>query len=186
MIAAADLPIGLLHLMSIGDHSRGEVPPDMIEPVVGFRQWRLREDKLLSPYASSIVWDESPLRAQCMPGLFPVRGTSWTHSTPAPARHCACGIYAYFEPCMQWELVYNVSLVPGAVILWGRIEVHRGGMRGQYARAICLASPRRALRHGAIQRAAGRLGIELVEDIRDLKQVALRYGRPLPDGFTPD
>ena len=63
------------------------------------------------------------------------------HREPAPAPQCACGIYAYFEPHRrEWSPAYG-WLVAGAVILWGRIEVHRGGMRAEYARAAALALP---------------------------------------------
>jgi hypothetical protein len=38
--------------------------PDLIEPVIGYRQWRLREDRLRSPFRDE-TWEGAELHADC-------------------------------------------------------------------------------------------------------------------------
>lgn len=169
----------------IGEHYGGARPPDLIEPVVGYREWRIQGTRLVSPFASSVTWGREALKARCMPNLFPVgRGTE-THSAPAPASECVCGIYAFFEPMWRWEAGASGRLVAGAVILWGRIEVHRDGMRAEYARPVVLALPRFGANERAIGMIAGRLDLE-VAPLDELRACALRYGQPLPNSLMPD
>jgi hypothetical protein len=161
--------------------------PDLIEPVVGFREWRIRDGQLVSPYVD-LPWEAGPLRATCLPRSDRVRVARGAtgHREPAPAPQCACGIYAYFEPYRrEWSPAYG-WLVAGAVILWGRIEVHRGGMRAEYARAAALALPSRAfpIRRRLIKQVAERLEVEVVSR-GDLRDAALRHGRPIPSALLP-
>jgi hypothetical protein len=159
---------------------QGEVTaPDFIQPVVGYRSWRLRGGALLSPYVDGVAWDGQPLQARCMPypsGLRP-RGP---HEVGAPGPRCECGIYAYFEPIRR--LGGNPQLVFGAVVLWGRIEVHRDGMRAEWALPVALA---RDARHDPVEveRAAAAIGIAAVDE-RELEATALQHGRALPRMVT--
>ena len=77
------------------------------------------------------------------------------------------------------------ELVAGAVALWGSIQVHPTGMRGQCARIVALALPitrgRKAL---DLAIAAGELGIELVPH-RHLLATAMWHGTPVPRALTP-
>lgn len=162
---------------------QGEIrAPDLIEPVLGFRTWHLRGDELYSPYVD-VVWPAAPLRAVCLRDRVQFRPGTSHHAEPAPTSACACGIYAYFDPLDR--VGSNPHLVRGAVALWGRIEVHRDGMRAQFARAIVLADPPDRRRRREVRRAAERLGIETV-DGDELREAALRYARPLPDLLVPD
>jgi hypothetical protein len=159
--------------------------PDLIEPVVGFRDWRIEDEELLSPYLP-VAWDGGVLRAECLsrPGLFLRRRTRPPHRAPAPQPDCVCGIYAYFAPRQSDP---DLGLVSGAVLLWGCIEVHRDGMRGRYARPVVLSFPRhlegdkRGRRIGSV---AKRLGLEVVPPPQ-LREAALRHGRPLPAALLP-
>ena len=77
------------------------------------------------------------------------------------------------------------DLVSGAVVLWGHLELHTLGMRGEYARIVALALPigcghkRRAL-----VEAADRLDVPAVP-YRAVPAVAAREGRPIPDALKP-
>lgn len=161
--------------------------PDLIQPVVGFRKWLLVGDELLSPLART-PWDGAPMQAQCLPRPSWV-GRNWhlvpPHSGPAPDPACACGIYALFAPHRPWG-PRGPSLVPGAVVLWGRIEVHDGGMRAECARIVALALPSFYSPSGmaAVRRVAERLRIEAVP-ARRLQAAAQRHGRPLPPALLP-
>ena len=160
--------------------------PDLIEPVVGFRKWRVVRDHLTSPYIP-LRWDEPVIHARCFPAnrslLF---GAGWLdepHDAPHP--RCRCGIYA-------WHRLPAAGVVPdpdralGVVAMWGRIEVHGDGMRAECAAVKALGfSPRLGARHRTtMENIAERLGVELVEE-RSLIEAARRYGAPLPRSLLP-
>jgi hypothetical protein len=162
------------------------VAPDLIEPVVGFRKWRVVRDHLTSPYIP-LRWDEPVVRAHCYPAnrslLF---GEGWLdepHAAPHP--RCKCGVYA-------WHRLPPAGVVPdpdralGVVSLWGRIEVHEDGMRAEHAAIRALGfSPRLGARHWRrMESIAARLGVELVEE-RALVEAARRWGAPLPRTLMP-
>jgi hypothetical protein len=128
------------------------------------------------------------MRAKCLPRPSWV-GRNWhpvpPHGGRAPDPACVCGIYALFAPYRLWD-PRGAGLVPGAVVLWGRIEVHDGGMRAEYARIVALALPSFVSRRGkaAVGRVADRLGVEAVP-ARRLEAAALGYGGPLPPALLP-
>ena len=159
----------------------GSSAPDLIERVIGFRKWLVRGDELVSPVADT-PWPAPEMTAECRPWWRRTR-TGWQliepHPEPAPQPGCTCGIYALFEPhgVLQPD---SLTAVRGAVAVWGRIEVHGGGMRAEHGRVVALALPPLS-RTGRAQarRTAARYGVEAVPT-RDLRRVALAHGRPLP------
>jgi hypothetical protein len=153
--------------------------PDLIEPVVAFRAWRVIDERLLSPYIPC-RWEGPVMHAECYPANRAlVFGRGWLDAPHEPPhRDCQCGIYAYHRPGVQayygeWEWV------EGVVSLWGRIEAHRDGLRAQHARVCALARRARP-----VERIAGQLGVELV-DRAELPDVARRFGAPLPRVLVP-
>lgn len=161
--------------------------PDLIQPIVAFRKWMLVGDELLSPLART-PWGAEPLRARCLPRPSWV-GRNWhrvsPHSGPAPDPACTCGLYALFAPHRLWGS-RGPGLVPGAVVLWGRIEIHDGGMRAECARIVALALPSffAPSAKAAVLDVADRLGVEAVPP-RRLRSAAERYGRSLPPSLLP-
>jgi len=162
------------------------VAPDLIEPVVGFRKWRVVRDHLTSPYIP-LRWDEPVVRARCYPAnrslLF---GEGWLdepHAAPHP--RCKCGVYA-------WHRLPAAGAVPdpdrafGVVALWGRIEAHEDGMRAENAALKVLGyAPHLGARHRrTMESIAERLGVELVEE-RCLPPAAAEYGAPVPGTLLP-
>jgi hypothetical protein len=158
---------------------------DVIEPLVGYREWVLIGDELFSPLART-PWDPGPVRAECLASCREARGL-WrrpaAHEGPAPDPGCVCGIYALFEPPRQLRRE-RLAVARGAVVLWGRIELHRRGMRAEYARIVALALPSSRSAADAATRAAERLEVAAVR-AKDLREAALAYGRPLEPSLIP-
>jgi hypothetical protein len=152
--------------------------PDLVEPVIAFRAWKLLDGELMSPYVPC-RWDGPVLHAGCYPAnrtlLF---GRGWLVAPhEAPHRDCRCGIHAYHRPGRQ-AYYGEFEWVEGVVSLWGRIEAHRDGLRAQHARVCALAA------RPAAEAIAGRLGVEIVA--RDqLEEAAAGYGAPLPAALLP-
>jgi hypothetical protein len=160
--------------------------PDLVQPVVGFRKWRIVGDHLSSPYIP-LRWDEPVVHARCYPAnrvlLF---GEGWLdepHDAPHPS--CRCGVYA-------WHALPAAGPIPdpdrvfGVVALWGRLEVHEDGMRAEHAaiRALGLA-PDLGEQHRRTLRAIGEhLRVDLLPE-RELSRAARRYGAPLPPSLLP-
>ena len=100
------------------------------------------------------------MQAECLPSCREAQGlwrAAAAHSGPPPAPGCVCGIYALFAPGRSRGRE-RMAIVRGAVVLWGRIELHRRGMRAEFARIVTLALPssQRAYRRGLPGRQAAR------------------------------
>jgi hypothetical protein len=158
--------------------------PDLIEPVIGYREWVVIGEELLSPLAR-MRWDAGPMRAECLARCRRAGGL-WRqpspHHGPAPDSDCVCGIYALFTPHDRRGRD-PLALVRGAVVLWGRIEVHAtAGMRAEFARIVALALPSPPSRPGPVIRVAQLLGVEAVPG-EQLTQAAAAHGQPLPSSL---
>lgn len=160
--------------------------PDLVDPVVGFRAWRIVGDRLHSPYIPCL-WDGRVMHAVCYPANRSLtRGVGWKdepHESPHP--DCQCGVYAYHAPGTQrWYGEWH--WVEGVVSAWGRIEAHRDGLRAEHARIEALAHPPRnePERRGLVEAIAARLAVPLVpwDGLRD---EAARHGAPLPGWMLP-
>jgi hypothetical protein len=149
--------------------------PDLIEPVIGFRNWRLVDGALTSPY-SGVVWDEALLCARCLAGRD-------AHLAPHP--DCDCGVSAYHEPQTHFSTI-DFQGVSGIVTLWGRVEVHPDRLRAEYARVEALAVYSRWSRGQltGVEAVAARLGVDLV-DLHDQADAAVAYGSALPPEVVP-
>jgi hypothetical protein len=157
--------------------------PDLVEPVVAFRAWRVIDGRLLSPYIPC-RWDGPVMHAECFPANRTLEfGRGWLaapHASPHPK--CRCGIYAYHRPGTQsyfgeWEWL------EGVVTVWGRIEAYDAGLRAEHARVEALARP--GDRDDRSARAiAARLGVDLI-DRAELSEAAAAYGAPMPTSLLP-
>jgi hypothetical protein len=124
-------------------------PPDLTEPVLGYRVWRLdsRDWGLRSP-SRNARWSARTLVADCPRG----------HHA-APAALCQCGIYALHEPGPRFRP--GDQLVWGAVGLDGRVLVHENGLRGERGTILVLAHGGDEPQPGLV-RTARTLDVELV------------------------
>ena len=162
--------------------------PDLIEPVVGFRNWRIlrtgpAQGELSSPYFPA-AWSEPVMRAECRRWQTPEALLDTPH--PAPQPECACGIRAYHMPTGDFSKV-DYRAVSGIVTVWGRIEIGADEMRAELARVEALAVYSRWSRRqrDAVQEVAANLGAELV-DLRELGAAAASYGAPPPASLLAD
>jgi hypothetical protein len=155
-----------------------ETAPDLVHPVIGFRLWRIDDGGLRSLYHDE-RWSRGRQTARCAAGRLA------EHDEPSPAHTCTCGLYAWYEPCPRLAWAGSDSLVGGAVVLWGQIELHGTGMRAQHVMIVALALP---LTHGAKRRrivsVADSLEAEAVP-ARRLAAVANRHGEPVPYELKP-
>jgi hypothetical protein len=148
--------------------------PDLIEPVAAFRNWRVIDGALTSPY-SGTTWDEPVLCARCL--RFP------DHAAPDPS--CDCGVSAYHEPQGRFATV-DFRGVSGIVTLWGRVEVHADRLRAEFARVEALAVYSRwsERQRTAVSEVAAELGVDTV-DLREQADAALHYGSRVTPALLP-
>jgi hypothetical protein len=166
-------------------HAGEFVAPGLARPIIGYREWVQVGDEILSPLART-SWDAEPMQAECLPSCRGARGlwrTASAHPGPAPDPGCVCGIYALFTPYRPWGRE-RLALVRGAVVLWGRIELHQRGMRAEFARIVMLALPSSRRHADAVAQLAERLDVEAVR-AKDLPVAALAYGEPLDPTLIP-
>lgn len=160
--------------MSTLEHAGG-VAPDLIVPLVGYRQWRLVGGLLTSAYDGA-PWPDGSITARCDRGHGPAE---------VPAKDCSCGVYAYYDPCPRTASAATPDLIGGAVVVWGQIEAHIYGMRGRHAKIIGLELPlSRGRKRRTVVDAAERVGVPVVPH-RSLKAVALEHGAVLQPSLRP-
>jgi hypothetical protein len=151
------------------------VAPDLVVPLIGFRQWRITDGALASVYDGT-PWPDGRLTARCDRGHTPDQ---------VPANDCSCGVYAYYDPCPRTASAMTPDLIGGAVVVWGRIEAHIYGMRGERARIVALELPwSRGRKRRAVIEAADLIGVPAVPH-RSLKAVALEHGEVLATSLRP-
>lgn len=149
-----------------------------IEPIVGFRTWRLNEDRLaLMGKMADIDWEfDRKTCAKCV-DIFYCPSDLPSHDAPHP--ECSCGLYAYASQDLMEEryvgAVHN-AYVCGAVIAWGKVCEHEDGWKAQFARPLCLKEE--AGRENLVSKIAENYRIPIVpEDM--LTQYALSFGPAL-------
>ena len=105
-------------------------PPFSIEPVVGWRVWRLvriRGRLALRSIAHDVVWKpDQVMHATC-------GRSSVGHRSPGDG--CTCGLYATSTPeALARAGVFNPAIgVVGAIAMWGRVVEHARGARSELA-----------------------------------------------------
>lgn len=119
--------------------------PDAIEPVVGWRVWRVFNTNDGLRLGSVVYWQRQQWaprerhKAECLAFAKGER----TRCDDAPHRPCTCGIYAarHVAGARGYVSPYSLNtnqgvcawLAIGRVNLWGRIVEHKDGYRAQYA-----------------------------------------------------
>jgi len=156
--------------------------PDLIEPIVGFRNWRILRSgpgcgQLSSPHFA-VSWPSPTQRAECHRLRSAEDLLREQHAAPEPG--CGCGICAFHAPTGDFSKV-DFRGVSGIVTVWGRIEVDSAGMRAEIARVEALAVYSRwgRTQREAVVDVADDLGVDIV-DLRELGAAAGDYGEPLP------
>jgi hypothetical protein len=149
--------------------------PDLVEPLIGFRQWRIDDVALWSPFAD-YRWVRGVNTARCAldPG----------HPDLPPGHQCSCGIHAWYRPCPRLGYA-TPDLVGGAVALWGEVELHPTGVRSQYAAIVALVLPlSRTHKRRRVVAIADAFEVDTVA-ARQLTTAALGHGLPVSSGLVP-
>jgi hypothetical protein len=155
--------------------------PDLLQPVIAFRAWRVVEGELVSPYLGQ-RWDDGTVVASCERARLDGRESAPT-AHAAPHRDCGCGIHAYFEPrCAVPDVDFRRVL--GIVAVWGRLEVHPEGVRAEFARIQALGASRgwSSWHRADVEAVAARLQVPLLQESA-LGAAAADYGASLPDSL---
>jgi hypothetical protein len=158
--------------------------PDAVEPVVGWRSWRVVD----SPDGLVLV---SACRPTRWPPRRPAQGSCETRGHAEPPPDCTCGIYAAAQPLLpvtylpphvkatetirtQAILGYDVVMGVGLAALWGVVVECPFGWRAQYGypRALCVP---RGIRHF---RRRGRV-VDVLGSERIAGELAELYGIPV-------
>lgn len=98
-----------------------------VDPVVGWRAWRLRRDDdgvlCLQPAFRGSPWPpREPVAAECV--------RRRRHG--APKRRCTCGLYGFRDGCEVGLGGTRLAAV-GQVSMWGRVVEHDRGYRAEFA-----------------------------------------------------
>jgi hypothetical protein len=157
--------------------------PDLIEPVVAFRGWRVEDGALVSPLVP-VRWEDGTAVARCRRAELERGGEGPSppgagHEAPHPG--CGCGIHAYFEPRAAVPEI-DFRRVLGIVAVWGRVEVHPRGVRAQFARVQALGASGSwsGWHREEVARIAARLGVPLMDE-EALEASAPEFGSPCPE-----
>jgi hypothetical protein len=156
--------------------------PDLVEPVVAFRTWRVADGALVSPYLPE-HWGAAVVEARCLrgdPERFRHGGEllATPHVSPHPA--CRCGIHAYLEPRSAVAGI-DFRRVLGIVVVWGVVELHPEGLRAQFARIRALGTSQSwsSWHRRDVEAIAERLGVPLVPEAA-LAAASAEFGSPVP------
>lgn len=111
----------------------------MIEPVLGWRVWKLEHGRLAS-WVLDYDWEPGENRAACLRPGPPICGTS-------PGRKCQCGFWAVWSPRTCVARVGWADEPPwcvmGLIAGWGTVALHRHeGFRAECAALRCLFTDR--------------------------------------------
>lgn len=175
--------------------------PTFSECVIGYRAWCADAKSRLWPLTSKRrPWGPGINTARCNCKMANSLQFDWTwyegrrvleHSPPhaAPEGNCDCGLYSWRRPPLTWAQdprCASGEIVIGAVASWGRLQVHRAGLRAEHACVVTLALPTDPTdeARAALPRIARHYGVELVP-LEELERVASRHGTPLPDSLRP-
>jgi hypothetical protein len=119
--------------------------PDLAEPVIGWRYWRLDRgrDRLASLTGRAEPWPAgSAFEAACRfarrdrsDSRYQVVGGFERASHGAPEEGCTCGIYATRDlKTLRSKMLFGLGLmVVGEVALWGKVISATRGYRAQFA-----------------------------------------------------
>jgi hypothetical protein len=149
--------------------------PDLIEPLIGYRHWRLHDTSLFSPFIE-YRWTRGVNSARCTMAA--------GHADSAPGHDCVCGLHAWYRPAPRLGYA-TPDLIGGAVALWGEVELHPTGMRAQHAAIVALVLP---LRHTGKRRRVIGIAAALEVDVvpaRHLSAAAAQHGVPVTPELAP-
>jgi hypothetical protein len=134
MHGAKDRPPGSRLVEWLLGESHPERPAG-VDPLFGWRLWRVRDGTLLS-------WG---VRHEWQPGVNQASCLGSRHCESSPGESCSCGFWALHSPtrCIRYarDTITDRSSVVGLVRAWGQVALHgTEGFRAEYATPVCLFS----------------------------------------------
>jgi hypothetical protein len=108
---------------------RGSDVPFSIEPVRGWRVWRLRR-------LDGVLMLGSVMRPGTWPPKHAMEATCpWHPDEPLPGRGCTCGVYGASSPedLSAMGVFHPGTGVLGSIAMWGRVVDHARGARSRFA-----------------------------------------------------
>lgn len=169
-------------------------PALLIEPVVGYRTWKLRPvyetsatdladtSPLVLTGALGNPWRTATLTATCRPPGFHFGGMQLGLHPGKPAPHppCTCGIYGSYTPVVP-QLAGGISF-SGAIHATGRMHLGSKGFRAAEARIVALCIANNPLEDSlqAMSMWADQLRVAFDGMLRALGGVAPQPSRALP------
>lgn len=147
--------------------------------LIGYRMWPVREGDKLFARVAQAEWKVGANRAECRVEFIP-GGESRHAPDNIPAHGCTCGLYAYAEPDWLHGMRCEPSHITGAVLMWGRIEVHANGMRAEYAMPIVILGNGKTARD-----VAKRYHCTTAGSVEQLVEIAEQHGQHLPKELRP-
>lgn len=154
--------------------------PDLIDHVVGFRQWAL--GRIVASSMEEGLWSISqPIKWS---RLMKARCLKRESHTP-PDWGCECGLYAKHD--MGYPVGLQSGCGYGAVKAWGKVQVHHDGFRAEHAEVIALAYGEHWSNNGLalVARVADALDVPLVS-LSVLNDRAFEHGAPIPKELRPE
>lgn len=156
--------------------------PVFSKKVLGYRNFVLNEFGELCScgVGSHIKWMPGENKARCISNN-PFQKSEHV----APNKHCQCGLYCV-HTCDQLWGGYSSNSICAAVTGWGKIEVHNGGFRSEYAEVVLLArdSTRGPIVAEQISKSSKLYKVGVV-DITELIDKSKEFGDSLPDNVIP-
>jgi hypothetical protein len=161
---------------------REDRPPDLTQPVLGFRLWTLGSRGTLGAVAAGSIWSRGVNEAVCCPGVAPSKRPK--HRSPHPG--CVCGFNAYST--LHRKLTAYQGTALGVIAAWGELDVYRSGFRAEFAQVLALALPGRRKvsepERARFELASRRYGVPLVSR-RELEAEGLKHAAPVPASLHP-
>lgn len=114
--------------------------PDYLEPLIGWRRWRLTDEGHIRAISMSTEW--KPYEA--LTAIHENGGWTVREGHEDPCGCTSCGIYAHqtkahlrastsMQASSRWLCEELLPCVVGRVALWGKVVIHERGYRAQYA-----------------------------------------------------
>lgn len=152
----------------------GVSAPDFIEPVIGYRGWRVDQARLWA-WAAGSVWGPGVNRARCYAGVL---GKRRLQSHSVPDQNCSCGLYALNDS--DDARLPSDADVWGAIAAWGDVQVYQTGFRAEFACVVALAASNAAeeWKRWRVEAVARAYGVPVVP-VGELEAAARVHGAPL-------